>query len=100
MGGRSFSAYNKRDPECIERLAADVPACFDAVIWRLYLVDSFRAALNDPAERMALSRGQAPAYCQDCTVGHRAKMQAAGRCNPPPLPASAQAQLELVDARA
>lgn len=85
MGGRSFDVRNARLPECVERMAAEPPACFDARIWRLFLVDCHRSTLNAPAERASLMRGVRPDYCSDCPRDHRESMRAQGRCQPPTL---------------
>lgn len=84
MGGRHFSQYNKADPEPVVRLLAQRPQCFGASDWRLYLLDVHRGTLNDPANRQRLVRGVAPNYCEECTQGYRASMQARGRCHPHP----------------
>lgn len=83
MGGRSFDARNRSVPACVEKLAADPPECFSKPIWRLFLIDCYRGALNDPASRARITRGQRPDHCSDCLAGYRQSMQAQGRCHPP-----------------
>lgn len=83
MGGRSFDVRNKVIPECVEQLAQTPPACFEKPIWRLFLIDCYRGALNDPASRARISRGVAPDFCAECTHGYRSRMQAVDRCHPP-----------------
>jgi hypothetical protein len=85
MGGRSFDARNKQLPAAVEAMAQHPPACFDQRIWRLFLVDCYRGALNNPAERARMDRMQRPDYCSDCARAHREQMLAAGRCQPPTL---------------
>lgn len=85
MGGRSFDARNHLLPAAVEALAATPPACFDRPIWRLYLIDCHRGALNDAASRARINRGEFPNYCDECQAGYQTRMQAAGRCHPPEL---------------
>lgn len=82
---RRFDTGNKADPQAVEQLAAQVPACFDARIWRLWLQEYWRSVLNRPDLRRAFERGQTPDYCAECTAAHRAKREAQGRCHPPVL---------------
>lgn len=96
MGGRRFDSPNKAVPACVERMAATPPACFEKAVWRMYLLDHYRGTLNDAAARARLNRDEVPDFCDDCTAGYRASMQAAGRCNPPspsPDPAKPEQQL-------
>lgn len=101
MGGRQFNATNKVVPACVVAMAENPPACFEAPVWRIYLHDHYRGTLNDPAARARLNRLEVPDYCEDCTVGYQAAMQACGKCRPPaaaaaPLPSpNTQQQLAL-----
>ena len=83
MGGRVITQYNTEPPLCVTRMAADPPACFDRELWAWYLVDVWRAALDDKKLRNALTRGETPDYCADCTWRYRSQMTAVGRCHPP-----------------
>lgn len=85
MGGRSFDARNKQLPAAVEAMASDPPACFDSKIWRLFLVECYRGALNAPGERARMDRGQRPDYCADCARAHREQMLKEGRCKPQTL---------------
>lgn len=90
MGGRSFDQRNVTLPAAVEALAENPPACFDKPIWRLYLIDCHRGALNDPASRARIYRGEVPDFCSECQAGYRAQMQAKNKCHPPVLkPANA-----------
>jgi hypothetical protein len=80
---RRFDSSNKGAPQAVEQMAASVPACFDAVMWRLWLQEFWRSVLNLPDQRRAFERGQVPDYCAECTKAHRASRTAQGRCNPP-----------------
>jgi hypothetical protein len=82
VGGRQFGARNKEAPACVAEIAKQVPACFSAVQWLSYVDDCYRSALNDPAERARMDRGQAPNHCVGCTVGYRERMRGEGRCFP------------------
>ena len=92
MGGRQFNARNKEAPACVEAISAKVPQCFEPKVWRLFVEDCYRSAMNDEAERARMNRGEAPDYCSCCTRGYQARMKAAGRCHPP----QKTAQLSLV----
>lgn len=83
MGGRRFTQYNASLPACVEAMAKNTPRCFDATIWRLYLTDVWREALNDKRQQSSLARGKVPDYCAACTPGYRAEELSAGRCHPP-----------------
>lgn len=83
MGGRRFDVPNKDAPECVERMAETVPACFERKVWRLYLLDCYRLTLNAAAERARMQRGEVPPYCEDCSRTHAEAMRARMRCRPP-----------------
>lgn len=103
MGGRQFDVCNRAAPACVERMAQSVPACFEARVWRIYLVDHYRGTLNDPAARARMNRGETPDFCSDCTREHALAMSASMRCRPPmdaitpftppPIPEPEQEQL-------
>lgn len=104
MGGRQFNATNKTVPECVERMAAKPPACFERGTWRMYLLDCYRGTLNDAAARARLNRDEVPDFCSDCTLAHAEAMRGSMRCRPPvgaatpftPTPAAApEPQAEL-----
>lgn len=90
MGGRHFAQYNKATPEVVVRLLPARPACFtDPRDWLNYLMDVHRGTLNDPPNRQRLIRGELPDYCSDCSAQYQARMQAQGKCCPPPSSNSA-----------
>lgn len=83
MGGRRLTQYNQADPKPVVALLEKRPLCFDATMWRLFVIDSWRSVLHEPDQRARLARGEPPDYCSDCTPGYRALMQSQGRCHPP-----------------
>lgn len=83
MGGRQFNQRNSAPPACVEEMALKVPPCFDRKMWRLWVEDSYRLVMNDKAGLARITRGEIPNYCEECTLGHQAKMLAAKRCFPP-----------------
>lgn len=84
MNGRTFDAKNITPPECVQRLSADVPACFSSrTSWTQYLEEAWRCALDSRPERARMEAGNAPDYCSECDSRFRARMHAEGRCKPP-----------------
>lgn len=83
MGGRRFGQHNAVPPACVIKLAEKPPECFNPAIWKQYLIDCYRGALNEPATRQRMTRGIAPDYCSECLPDHRARMQAQNKCHPP-----------------
>lgn len=77
------------DPAPVLALLDKQPPCFDAKGWRLYLLDVHRGTLNDSANRQRLIRGELPTYCDECTAQYQSRMQAVGKCCPPPSSNSA-----------
>lgn len=80
---RPFNAPNEQLPECVEKLAAHPPWCFDRASWIRWLMSTWASVLNEPATRAAMQRGRVPDYCEECTEGHRALRMRQGLCAPP-----------------
>lgn len=67
----------------LETVLSAKPTCFTARQWGEY-VDGVRlTAAHDKALAKRLERGGMVDFCADCTLTHRADMQAKGLCNPP-----------------
>lgn len=63
-------------------LADECPPCFTDDSWALFLTGVRAEAMDDKAMRRRLERGYMPRYCESCTPEHRARMQAAQKCEP------------------
>lgn len=79
---RPFNTPNEELPACVQKLAEQVPACFDRVIWVSWLQSSWSSVLNDTVARKQMERGRVPDYCAECTCGHQDRMREQGRCFP------------------
>lgn len=89
--GSRMGAPNVKPPIWLQPLQSAQPTCFTAREWAEYVDGVRRDAVADKSLAKQLERGRMVAVCADCTMAHRAAMQAKGLCNPPPaeLPAAA-----------
>ena len=78
-----MGAPNLKPPLWLQPVLSARPTCFTERQWAEYVDGVRRDVAIDKALAKRVERGGFVDFCADCTMAHRASMQAKGLCNPP-----------------
>lgn len=81
--GSRMGAPNQSPTIWLQPVLSARPTCFTVREWSEYVDGVRRLAAIDKALAKRLERGGMVDFCADCTMAHRAAMQAKALCNPP-----------------
>lgn len=89
---RPFGSLNTDDPQWLQRMSVNPPACYTPASWIEYLRAVQLETQDDAKLRAKVNRGARPNYCAECLPSYRASMKAQRMCKPHPESKHAKAQ--------